>query len=197
MSSTSPPPPYPGYLAAVGQTSYPPPNPTYSAPYDPSTISKSPQGYPPAQSQGYPPGCSMPPAYPQAMSPLPPPPQQPCYGWPGYGHPAQPVMGYSSPYSMSANYNHSATVVVAQPSITVIQTFRDVPVHMNCPHCHAEIVTRPHFETGTFTWIICCVLFFVGCSFGCCFIPFCLDGCKDVIHSCPNCRQQIARYSRI
>ncbi|XP_055875072.1 lipopolysaccharide-induced tumor necrosis factor-alpha factor homolog isoform X13 [Biomphalaria glabrata] len=115
---------------------------------------------------------------------------------PGYP-PAPGYPGYGQPYSMPANYRQGTTVVVAQPPITVVQTFRDVPVHMNCPHCRAEIVTGTHYETGTFTWIICFVLFFVGCSLGCCFFPFCVDGCKDVIHTCPNCRQQLARYSRI
>ncbi|XP_055875068.1 lipopolysaccharide-induced tumor necrosis factor-alpha factor homolog isoform X6 [Biomphalaria glabrata] len=178
MSSTNMPPPYPGPPVESGQSQNPPPNLGYPAQFDASKTTQAP-GYPPAP--GY---------------PAPPPPQS-FYAWPGYGQPNQPGIGYGQPYSMPANYRQGTTVVVAQPPITVVQTFRDVPVHMNCPHCRAEIVTGTHYETGTFTWIICFVLFFVGCSLGCCFFPFCVDGCKDVIHTCPNCRQQLARYSRI
>uniref|UniRef100_K1R4U1 Lipopolysaccharide-induced tumor necrosis factor-alpha factor-like protein n=1 Tax=Magallana gigas TaxID=29159 RepID=K1R4U1_MAGGI len=31
----------------------------------------------------------------------------------------------------------------------------------------------------------------------CCLIPFCVDGCKDVVHSCANCHQTIGRYNRM
>ncbi|CAL1529736.1 unnamed protein product [Lymnaea stagnalis] len=196
MSSASPPPPYPGYPEASGQNPYPPPNPAYPPdPYDPA---KAPQGYPTAP--GYLPGCPMSPAYPPAV----PPQHQQVYAWAGYNQPgqpaggyAQPTGGYAQPYGMQTNYTHGTTVVMAQPAMTVIQTFRDVPVHTNCPHCRAEVVTGTHYEAGTFTWLFCCVLWFVGCGLGCCFIPFCVDGCKDVIHTCPNCRQQIARFSRL
>lgn len=170
MSSASPPPPYPGYSEPSGQNPYPPPNPAYPAgPYDPT---KAQQGY---NQPGQPAGG---------------------YSQPTGGY-AQPTGGYAQPYGMQTNYSHGTTVVVAQPAVTVIQTFRDVPVHTNCPHCRAEIVTGTHYESGTFTWLFCCILWFVGCGAGCCLIPFCLDGCKDVIHSCPNCRQQIARFSRL
>jgi lipopolysaccharide-induced tumor necrosis factor-alpha factor len=89
--------------------------------------------------------------------------------------------------------------VVTQPVVTttVVQQFRESPVQTVCPHCQAQIVTATSYETGTFTWLICAVVCLVGCDLGCCLIPFCVDGCKDVIHSCPNCHQQISRWSRL
>ncbi|XP_021374458.1 cell death-inducing p53-target protein 1 homolog isoform X8 [Mizuhopecten yessoensis] len=126
----------------------------------------------------------------------PPPPQgyaQP-YGAPPQGYPAQPYGQPGQPgYSQQQG---QTTVVVAQPAVTVVQQFRESPVHTRCPHCQAEVVTATQYETGTFTWIICLVLCIVGCI-PCCVIPFCVDGCKDVIHTCPNCHQSVSRYSRM
>ncbi|CAG5135646.1 unnamed protein product [Candidula unifasciata] len=124
-----------------------------------------------------------------------PPPGNP-YPQPGNPYPPQYMAGPGYPQATQSGYSQATTVVV-QPTVTVIQVFRESPVHTNCPYCRAEVVTATSFETGTFAWVICCVLWFVGCGLGCCLIPFCLDGCKDVIHSCPNCRQQIARFSRM
>ncbi|XP_034313425.1 cell death-inducing p53-target protein 1-like isoform X3 [Crassostrea angulata] len=130
-----------------------------------------PGGQPPMQGYGQPYG--QPGGYPQ----------QP-YGQPGYGQPAPAQYGQT-------------TVVVAQPTVAMVQQFRESPVHTKCPHCQAEIVTATSYETGTFAWIICLVLCFVGCDLGCCLIPFCVDGCKDVTHNCPNCNQVIGRYNRM
>ncbi|XP_021374460.1 cell death-inducing p53-target protein 1 homolog isoform X10 [Mizuhopecten yessoensis] len=122
------------------------------------------------------------------------------------GYPAQPPppQGYAQPYGAPpqgqpgySQQQGQTTVVVAQPAVTVVQQFRESPVHTRCPHCQAEVVTATQYETGTFTWIICLVLCIVGCDLGCCFIPFCVDGCKDVAHSCPNCRTVISRYNRM
>ncbi|XP_022313117.2 lipopolysaccharide-induced tumor necrosis factor-alpha factor homolog isoform X2 [Crassostrea virginica] len=137
-----------------------------------------PGGQPPMQGYGQPYG--QPGGYPQQ------PYGQPAYGqYPGYGQPAQ-----------TQQYHGQTTVVVAQPAMAVVQQFRETPVHTKCPHCQAEIVTATSYETGTFAWIICLVLCFVGC-WPCCLIPFCVDGCKDVIHSCANCHQTIGRYNRL
>ncbi|XP_076446503.1 lipopolysaccharide-induced tumor necrosis factor-alpha factor homolog [Babylonia areolata] len=127
-------------------------------------------GYGTTQAGGYPP--------PQAGYP---PPQG---GYP----PTQP--GYQTGST-------SATVVVNQPAVTVVQTFTETPVRTQCPHCRADIITATTYDAGTFSWLICVILCLVGCNLGCCLLPFCMDGCQDVVHSCPNCRQQISRWGRM
>nr|AHI17292.1 lipopolysaccharide-induced TNF factor 2-c [Mytilus galloprovincialis] len=131
-------------------------------------------GYPP-QPQGY--GQPPPPqGYPQAA--------QPGYGQPQQGYGGQQQQGHT-------------TVVVGQPTTTVlVQQFREAPCNTACPHCRAQVITATQYETGTFAWIICLVLCIVGC-WPCCLIPFCVDGCKDVTHSCPNCKQVISRWNRM
>ncbi|XP_052071642.1 cell death-inducing p53-target protein 1 homolog isoform X4 [Mytilus californianus] len=148
-------------------------------------------GYPPQPQQGY--GQPPPPqGYPQAG-----------YGQPQpYGHPAQPgygppQQGYGQPQQGYAQQQAHTTVVVGQPTATVlVQQFREAPVNTACPHCRAQVITATQYETGTFAWIICLVLCIVGC-WPCCLIPFCVDGCKDVTHSCPNCKQVISRWNRM
>ncbi|KAK7111449.1 cell death-inducing p53-target protein 1-like [Littorina saxatilis] len=143
-------------------------------------------------------------------------PPQGGYGPPpqgGYGAPSQagypPQGGYqgqgvnsaypqpSTPGYGPSNTSTHNTVVVTQQPMTVVQTFHEAPVRTLCPHCRADIVTATQYETGTFSWLICVILCLVGCNLGCCLIPFCMDGCQDVIHTCPNCRQQISRWSRM
>ncbi|KAK2174103.1 hypothetical protein NP493_829g01060, partial [Ridgeia piscesae] len=88
--------------------------------------------------------------------------------------------------------------VVIQPvhATTLVQQFRESPVQTVCPYCHAQIVTAVSYDTGTFTWLIAAIVCLVGGGLGCCLVPFCLDGCKDVIHVCPNCRNQISAWRR-
>lgn len=56
----------------------------------------------------------------------------------------------------------STTVVVQQPTIAVVQQFREAPVQTQCPHCAAQIVTATHYDNGTFTYVICLILCLVG-----------------------------------
>ncbi|KAL3877769.1 hypothetical protein ACJMK2_035429 [Sinanodonta woodiana] len=141
------------------------------------------------------------PAYGQPGAPAYGQPAYPQYGQPGYPqgpYPQQPGYAPQPGYPQGPQIHQGqTTVVVAQPTVAVVQQFRESPVHTRCPHCQADVVTGTMYETGTFAWIICVVLCLVGCDLGCCLIPFCVDGCKDVVHQCPNCRQQIARWSRM
>lgn len=54
------------------------------------------------------------------------------------------------------------TVVLTQPVVTVVQTYQANPVRTTCPLCHAEIITGTHYEIGTFSWLMCVILFFIG-----------------------------------
>ncbi|VDP75949.1 unnamed protein product [Echinostoma caproni] len=31
----------------------------------------------------------------------------------------------------------------------------------------------------------------------CCLIPFCVDGCKDAVHTCPQCHATLGAYKRL
>ncbi|XP_063410151.1 LITAF domain-containing protein-like [Mytilus trossulus] len=77
------------------------------------------------------------------------------------------------------------------------QMFYEEPVRVICQHCGADIVTSTRYKNGTATWLAAAVMCFIGLGFGCCLIPFCMKGAKDVIHSCPKCRRVVGHYSRI
>lgn len=158
-------------------------------------MSAPPPPYPGAPDPGKgqpPPGVAQPPP----PGAYPPPGQQPYpgqYGQPGYGPP--PAYGPAQPGY--APQPQATTVVVASQPTVMVQHYRELQVNTTCPHCRAQVVTATHYETGTLAWVICVVIALVGFWLGCCLIPFCVDACKDVVHTCPNCRQQIARYNRM
>ena len=67
------------------------------------------------------------------------------------------------------------------------------PVPTQCPRCCQQIVTIVDYESGTGTWLIALVIFFLGGFLGCCLIPFCVPSCQDAIHRCPSCGSTIGR----
>jgi len=70
------------------------------------------------------------------------------------------------------------------------------PKHMTCPKCHHNITTQLTYEVGDSAWSWCCCCVIIGCFLGCCFLPFYMDRFKDVVHNCPRCHHEIAKYSR-
>ncbi|ELU05556.1 hypothetical protein CAPTEDRAFT_140846, partial [Capitella teleta] len=78
----------------------------------------------------------------------------------------------------------------------IAQNFGEDPVQTWCPNCQTQILTSTQYDVGTYAWLICAILCICGCHLGCCLIPFCVPGCQDVIHSCPNCHQMITRWNR-
>uniref|UniRef100_A0A0K0DFP5 LITAF domain-containing protein n=1 Tax=Angiostrongylus cantonensis TaxID=6313 RepID=A0A0K0DFP5_ANGCA len=67
---------------------------------------------------------------------------------------------------------------------------------------HAHIVSHIERVAGVLPWIVCgiCVLlgFFLFLVPWCfCCLPFCVDQCLDVVHSCPACKRNLGRFNRV
>lgn len=137
----------------------------------PGTNSAPPQEYPTAQpvSQPYPTAEAA--APPQYMSA-----QQPQYA------PQQPVFASQPAYQMPPLTNYMLSTG---------------PTSGQCPHCQQTITTNCSYKNGMATWLSCGGLCLFGCWLGCCLIPFCVDGLKDVTHHCPNCQRIIGVKSRL
>jgi lipopolysaccharide-induced tumor necrosis factor-alpha factor len=61
--------------------------------------------------------------------------------------------------------------------------FGPTPVTVVCPNGH-EVTTNVSYKSGSFTFIVAALIcFFLGPC--CALIPFCVDGMKDVEHTCP------------
>uniref|UniRef100_A0A914MJ88 LITAF domain-containing protein n=1 Tax=Meloidogyne incognita TaxID=6306 RepID=A0A914MJ88_MELIC len=75
------------------------------------------------------------------------------------------------------------------------------PVEMDCPSCKSHILTNIATTPGALAWIICMLCFFTGwVGFFCCFlcwVPFCIEDCMDVVHTCPSCNVYLGKYSRL
>lgn len=113
---------------------------------------------------------------------------------PGY----QPPQPYQAPPPRMQPVGPTTTTIITPPTpIIVNMVFGESPVSMVCPHCQTHIITCTTYQDGTLTWLSAGALLLLGCWLGCCLIPFCLDGCKDVIHSCPNCHARLGSYRRM
>eukprot|EP01117_Protostelium_nocturnum_P009300 TRINITY_DN3331_c0_g1_i1.p1 TRINITY_DN3331_c0_g1~~TRINITY_DN3331_c0_g1_i1.p1 ORF type:complete len:141 (-),score=30.51 TRINITY_DN3331_c0_g1_i1:102-524(-) len=120
-------------------------------------------------------------------------------------YPVQPVQpGYVDPNYPQGGYvvqQQTTTYTTSPPPPPVMHTgaifWGEVPQNHVCQFCNANVVTRVNYDSGLLTWLACGGLCLVGCWLGCCFIPFCVDGCKDVVHTCPNCNKLVGKKNRI
>ncbi|VEN60632.1 unnamed protein product [Callosobruchus maculatus] len=120
----------------------------------------------------------------------------PPYGPPPAAPPsyAQAVGGVppSSPYVP----NHSLPTKGPTEIVTTLVPVGPNPTHMICPYCQAEIDTTTKSKPGLIAYISGAVLCLIGCFWGCCLIPCCMEKCMDVEHTCPNCGTNMGTYKR-
>uniref|UniRef100_A0A669DPD8 LITAF domain-containing protein n=1 Tax=Oreochromis niloticus TaxID=8128 RepID=A0A669DPD8_ORENI len=85
---------------------------------------------------------------------------------------------------------------VIQPVVQPINLPKCIPGQMACPYCHTNVVTKIEYKIGPYTWMVCGLLAVFMC-WPFCFIPFCVNDCKDVEHSCPSCNGIIHVHRRM
>uniref|UniRef100_A0AAQ4Q937 LITAF domain-containing protein n=1 Tax=Gasterosteus aculeatus aculeatus TaxID=481459 RepID=A0AAQ4Q937_GASAC len=81
-------------------------------------------------------------------------------------------------------------VVVVQPNLT------DTSRQKMCPNCRNTGMTQLRYINGMLTWLICGVVGIFG-FLPCMCIPFCVNSCKDVEHSCPSCGHVLHVHRRM
>ncbi|THD28519.1 Lipopolysaccharide induced TNF alpha factor [Fasciola hepatica] len=120
---------------------------------------------------------------------LPPYPKAPSYP-DAYGPPPLPV-----PNSPPPPFQDS--VITDQPTPIILVQYGPHPTVACCPNCNEQTMTTINHVNGTLTWVLCGVIALLGGILGCCVIPFCVNSCKDVVHTCPRCGTTIGVFKRL
>jgi len=100
---------------------------------------------------------------------------------------------YAAPQAM---YTTTTMHSVPPPQHIIVQQpffaeFGSVPQQTFCQTCNMNVVSVTEKEIGLGNWAVCGGVALIGCIFGCCLIPFCVDELKDTHHFCPNCRRKL------
>lgn len=62
-------------------------------------------------------------------------------------------------------------------------------ITVTCQHCNNNVQTRVDHQVGTGTYCASAAMCLICCPLA--WIPCVVDGCKDVVHYCPNCGSSI------
>ncbi|OON14449.1 hypothetical protein X801_09760, partial [Opisthorchis viverrini] len=88
--------------------------------------------------------------------------------------------------------------VIDQPTQRVVVSgLGPYSTRTQCNNCHSQVNTVLKYTSGSLTWILCVLIALLGGWLGCFMIPFCVHGCQDVVHECPQCFQRIGIYKRL
>ncbi|KAM3715795.1 Lipopolysaccharide-induced tumor necrosis factor-alpha factor [Dirofilaria immitis] len=101
----------------------------------------------------------------------------------------------SLPPLTNTNENNAAVTIPFHVNLISSTTplFGPNPIATDCPYCQAHVVTSIQRIIGTFPWIIMGICFLLGffllIPWCLCCVPFYMDNCRDVVHSCPSCKR--------
>uniref|UniRef100_A0A0R3RVN6 LITAF domain-containing protein n=1 Tax=Elaeophora elaphi TaxID=1147741 RepID=A0A0R3RVN6_9BILA len=102
--------------------------------------------------------------------------------------------------------NNNENIAAATPfRVNLISSttpiFGPNPIETDCPYCQAHVVTSIQRIIGALPWIIMGICFLLGffllIPWCICCIPFYMDDCRDVVHSCPSCKRTLGRFTRV
>eukprot|EP00198_Chlamydomonas_reinhardtii_P013558 XP_001702895.1 predicted protein [Chlamydomonas reinhardtii] len=145
------------------------------------------------------PGASQPSAaYSQPSAPYPyPPPMAPGqYPTPAQ-HPYPPPQGQQVPGQLV--YPQGSYVPGAAPGTMMMMVPAPAQPQALPHYWPGQSISKAiHvYIAGLGTWLIAGGICLVGGIFGCCLIPFCVDGLKDCQHSCPKCNRYLGQHKMV
>ncbi|ALC42502.1 CG42566 [Drosophila busckii] len=84
-------------------------------------------------------------------------------------------------------------VIIQTTTTTNLVSVGSEPSRVQCPSCHAQIVTDVKRKaTGrTHCWALVLCLFL---CWPCAIAPYCMASCQNTEHTCPNCGAYIGTY---
>ncbi|XP_034232719.1 lipopolysaccharide-induced tumor necrosis factor-alpha factor homolog [Thrips palmi] len=102
-------------------------------------------------------------------------------------------MPLTNPYPVQTVPQQPPAGYAAAPPTTIVFTSlgRDRSYTM-CHHCNAQVMTETTESHKCLAHFFCCILMF-SCPCCCC-LPYCMDSCKVVKHTCPNCHEELGTY---
>ncbi|XP_055917054.1 lipopolysaccharide-induced tumor necrosis factor-alpha factor homolog isoform X2 [Eupeodes corollae] len=114
---------------------------------------------------------------------------------PGYSQPIPAQYYGGQPGGYNPNGTQASCVVITQQPIVTTQyaPVGQTQSRVNCPSCHADVLTNVRYEPNTQTHLIALCLFCFIC-WPCVCLPYCMDSCQNANHYCPNCNAFIGTY---
>lgn len=83
--------------------------------------------------------------------------------------------------------------IITEQTIIVTPQVGPDPQMVTCPSCRSTVVSRMDYESSTRTHVmagLCCLF---GCWL-CCWMPYCMDSCRNGNHYCPSCGAFLGTY---
>ncbi|CAL8100156.1 unnamed protein product [Orchesella dallaii] len=104
-----------------------------------------------------------------------------------------PQMMYSVPTTTQPSPNLPMATLKPMPQPPPAPALNEVLLsedrqRVRCPYCGASITTIVKYKTGMMSHIAAC------CPLA--WIPYVIDMCKDVDHTCPHCGRLIGKFKR-